>query len=129
MDIPQEQNEALDGIRKVMYAKDNSGHFNTYKYGSKAEEYATKVAVHEYELLEYECLESIKNGDSSPIEYYMYKNRMDIPTLCGFVDMLSFRVKRHLKMKHFKKMGDDILQRYADAFNIKLEELKDFKYE
>ncbi len=129
MHIPQEENEALEGTKKVMYAKDEKGHFTTYKYGSKAEEFATKIAVKEYELLEKECLEKIKKGISSPIEYFMYKNRMDLPTISSCVGMFSFRVKRHLLMKHFKKLNDKTLQRYADIFEINLQQLKDFKYE
>lgn len=122
--IPQEKNSALNGERKVMYAKGESGKYETHKYSSNAEEFATKTAVYEYELLEKESLQRIKEGISSPIEYFMYKNRMDIPTLSGFVGMFSFRVKRHLKMRHFKKLNDNILQKYADAFGISLEELK-----
>lgn len=126
MEIPQEKNEALNGERKVMYAKNGSGRFDKFQYGSKAEEFATKVAVNEYETLERESLEKIKKGLSSPIEYFMYKNRMDIATLSSFAHMFSFRVKRHLKMKHFKKLNDKILKRYADVFGIDLKELKEF---
>lgn len=125
--IPQERNSALDGQRKVMYAKNENGNFNRYKYGSKAEEYATKIAVEEYENLKRECLENIKKGISSPIEYFMYKNRMDLPTLSKFVQMFPFRVKRHLKMRYFKRLNDKTLQKYADAFEIDLNVLKDFR--
>ena len=59
----------------------------------------------------------------------MYKNRMDLPTLCSGVGMFSFRVKRHLKMKHFKKLNDEILKRYSNLFDISLKELKEFNYE
>ncbi len=54
---------------------------------------------------------------------------MDLPTLCSGVGMFSFRVKRHLKMKHFNKPNDEILQRYSNLFDISLKELKEFKYE
>ncbi len=127
MNIPQEQNEVLEGQRKLMYAKDESGHFSTFKYGSKVEEFATKTAVEEYERLKDECLERIRQGIASPIEYYMYENRMDLPTLASIVGILQFRVKRHLKMPVFKKMNDKLLLKYAQAFNIGIDELKDFK--
>ncbi|RXJ79362.1 hypothetical protein [Arcobacter sp. F2176] len=129
IDVPQENNSTLDGQKKVMYGTDDNGEFQRINYASSVEEYATITAVEEYKELEKECLEDIQNNIASPIKYYMYKNRMDLPTLTSAVDMFSFRVKRHLKMKIFKKLKDDTIKKYADAFNIEIEELKDFKYD
>ena len=127
IDIPQEKNSTLDGSQKVMYATSENGEFQRVNYGSSVEEFATKVAVEEYEILKKESLKNIESGLSSPIEYYMYENRMDLPTLASVVGMFQFRVKRHLTMKVFKKMNDKLLSKYSEAFNITLEELKDFK--
>ncbi len=127
--IPKEENSTLNGQQKVMYAKNSSGEFNRVNYASSAEEFATLTAVNEYKVLELECLEEIKKGISSPIKYFMYKNRMDLPTLCSGVGMFSFRVKRHLKMKYFLKINDKILKKYSDFFDISLKELKEFNYE
>lgn len=126
INIPNEGNESLEGVRKVMYAPNDKGEFQKHKYSSKIEEYCTKLAVEEYEILQKQALSDIENGSASPIAYYMYKNRMDIPTLSSVTGLFSFRVKRHLKQKYFKKLSDKILQKYADAFYIKIEELKDF---
>ena len=52
---------------------------------------------------------------------------MDLPTLSSAVGMFQFRVKRHLKMKVFRKLSNKILQKYADIFFITLDELKEFK--
>jgi len=127
LDIPQENNSTLNGQRKVMYGTNESGDFQRVNYASSVEEFATIAAVEEYKELEKECLEEIKNDISSPIKYFMYKNRMDLPTLTSVVEMFSFRVKRHLQMKHFKKLNEKTLQKYADAFAIEIDELKDFK--
>lgn len=127
IEIPQEENKTLGGIKKVMYAKGTEGDFQRVNYGSSVEEFATQVAVEEYEILKEESLKKISNNISSPIEYFMYENRMDLPTLSSVVGMMQFRVKRHLKMNNFKKLNDKILNKYAEAFNIKMEELKDFK--
>jgi len=126
IDIPDEGNSTLDGIKKVMYAPNNSGEFERYKYSSNVEEYCTKLAVEEYEILKEEAIEEIKQNISSPILYYMYTHRMDIPTLAGVTGLFQFRVKRHLKAEHFKKLKNNILQRYADAFQITINDLKDF---
>lgn len=127
IEVPKEANSTLDGIQKVMYAKNDQGEFDRYRYGSSVEEFATKIAIEEYELLKQECLVRIKQGIASPIEYFMYENRMDLPTLSSAVSMFQFRVKRHLRMSVFQKMSDGLLTRYADAFNITLQDLKDFR--
>jgi hypothetical protein len=124
IDIPQESNSTLNGKRKVMYAPNDDGEFERFNYGSSVEEYATKLAVEEYEIL---MEKSLKNPDSSPIEYFMYKNRMDMPTLASIVGMFQIRVKRHLKMSIFKKLNDKMLEKYASAFHTTIDELKGLK--
>lgn len=124
--VPKEDNSTLNGMQKVMYTKDSSGDFVRENYGSNIEEFATQTAVDEYELLKEEALINISKGISSPICFYMYENRMDLPTLSSMVAMFSFRVKRHLQMKHFKKLNEKILGKYALVFSISIEELKDF---
>lgn len=127
IEIPKERNATLDGMEKVMYAKNDQGEFERFNYGSSVEEFATQVAVEEYETLKKECLARIKQGISSPIEYFMYENRMDLPTLASAVGMFQWRVKRHLKMSVFQNMSDALLLRYADAFSLDLFYLKDFR--
>ncbi|MBE0495285.1 MAG: hypothetical protein IBX45_02620 [Campylobacterales bacterium] len=124
--VPQEPNATLEGIQKVMYATDEQGNFHKYNYGSSVEEFATKVAVEEYEYQQHMALEQLRQGDASPLLYYMYANRMDVPTLASAVGFFAFRVKRHLRMKHFKKLNDATLGKYAALFNLSLQELKDF---
>lgn len=128
IEVPKEENKTLNGMQKVMYTKDSQGDFITENYGSNIEEFATKAAVDEYELLKEEALLNIKNGISSPICFFMYENRMDLPTLSSMVGMFAFRVKRHLQMKHFKKLNEKLLQKYAEVFNISIDELRNFKH-
>jgi len=125
--VPQEENSTLDGIRKVMYAPDDKGNFQKVNYGSEVEEYATKLAVIEYEELMEKAKQEIRENIASPIAFYMYKNRMDIPTLASVVGMFQFNVKRHLKASIFQKLSEKNLQKYANAFQIELEALKGFK--
>lgn len=127
--IPQEENKTTNGQQKVMYAPNDDGKFETFKYGSSVEEYATGLAVEEYNILMEQSKENILAGKSSPIEYFMYKNRMDLPTLCSIVNMFQFRVKRHLKAKNFNKMKDKLLLKYADAFDISISELKGMNFD
>ncbi len=127
--IPQEKNKTIDGQQKVMYAPNDKGEFETFQYGSSVEEYATSLAVEEYNILMKKSKENILSGLSSPIEYFMYKNRMDVPTLASIVGKFQITVKRHSKSNIFKKLNKKILTQYADAFDISIEELQGLKFD
>jgi hypothetical protein len=49
---------------------------------------------------------------------------MDVEILAGYSGFWQWQVKRHLKPDVFKKLSDKKLQKYADAFNVKVEDLK-----
>lgn len=72
--------------------------------------------------------QKVINGEVSPIAYYMEKCISDLKTLAQYTGMAKWKVKRHLKVRIFKKLNDDILKRYADFFGISLEELKDIDH-
>ena len=129
INIPQEKNEAVNGQKKVMYAPNDIGEFKKFKYGSKVEEYATKLAVSEYEELKQNALKKAQEGEASCLEYFMYDNRMDLVTLSSVTGMFQFRIKRHFKVDIFKKLSDKVLTKYANAFNVKLQDLKEFEHE
>ena len=71
--------------------------------------------------------EQVKKGAASPIAYYMELHKMDMPILASYVGMWQWRVKRHFKPGVFKGLSETILKKYADAFNITVAELKNFK--
>jgi len=127
--IPQDENKTTDGQKKVMYAPNENGKFETFQYGSEVEEYATTLAVNEYNDLMEKSKNDILSGKSSPIEYFMYKNRMDIPTLASIVGKFQFTIKRHCQNKYFQKLNNKILLQYADAFDITIDELKGLKFD
>ena len=127
--IPQDVNKTTDGKKKVMYAPNDNGEFETFQYGSEVEEYATTLAVNEYTEMMENSKQDILSGKSSPIEYFMYKNRMDIPTLASVVGKFQFTVKRHCQNRYFQKLNDKLLLQYADAFDITVDELKGLKFD
>ena len=51
---------------------------------------------------------------------------MDLPLLAKYVGKWQWQVKRHMKPSVFYKLDTAILQRYADTFNITIEELVNF---
>ena len=49
---------------------------------------------------------------------------MDVSVLASYVEIWQWRVKRHFKPSVFKKLNSKVLQKYADVFEISIDELK-----
>ncbi|MEI8202469.1 MAG: hypothetical protein WCH34_05625 [Bacteroidota bacterium] len=71
-----------------------------------------------------EAKEKVRNGEISPIAYYMEKCLTDIPMLAKYTGFAKWKIKRHLNPVHFKKLNDAKLHKYADFFQISLDELR-----
>lgn len=76
----------------------------------------------EYRLKE--VSEKISAGKLSPLAWHMEKNLMELPMLSAYTGIMKWRIKRHLKPDIFIKLKPEILARYASAFNISIDELK-----
>ena len=127
-DIPQdESNLKSANMTEVVYVTDEN---NNYTTGNSIGWEAKKMALEESMQLINERIETAKknvaNGTESPISYFMELNKMDIPVLAAYVGMWKWSVKRHFKPKIFAKLSHSTLQKYADAFDISIEELKNF---
>lgn len=69
-------------------------------------------------------IKKIREGELSPLAYYMAKHLMDVRTLAKYVNLSSWKVKRHLKPHVFRDLDNAVLERYASVFKIGLEEVK-----
>ncbi len=72
--------------------------------------------------------EKVLNGEISPIAYYMEKCITDPSTLAKYTGIAAWRIKRHMKIKVFAKLKEETLKRYADFFEISVDELKDVEH-
>ncbi|MEI7896608.1 MAG: hypothetical protein WCJ26_06200 [bacterium] len=63
-------------------------------------------------------------GKVSPVVYYMEKNLLDPLNLSMMAGISLWRVKWHFKPGVFKRLKQNTLQKYATAFNINIEQLK-----
>ena len=70
-----------------------------------------------------EVRQLVRIGKASPVAYYMEKILMEVPMLAAYMEMPKWRVRRHLRMKVFKKLKPEILAKYAEIFGIRIEEL------
>ena len=115
-DVPQEGNATLAGHRKAVYAVGEDGKLRVVpSRGWEVEEVVTRQAV--------EDLERRAREARSPLEYHMYRARMDIAMLAGAVGIWRWRLRRHLRAQVFARLPLRLRRRYAEALGIAVEAL------
>ena len=106
------------------YSIDKEGHWNRQmiaNWGAK-DIVNTQIWIIVQERIN-DAISKILNGTMSPIGYYMVKCIMDVKLCSEFTGISTFKIKKHLKPKHFKKLSQETLALYAKAFEVTVEEL------
>lgn len=67
--------------------------------------------------------QQVESGKLSPLAFHMVIRQMDEALLSQYSSFYKWQVKRHLKPPVFKKLSQKKLQRYADIFEISIDEL------
>lgn len=127
--VPQDNgNLTKNNMKELVYATDENGDYTTaLSTGWEPKTIALSNSIDEINERIADAKSQVKNGEASPICYFMELNRMDLLILSNYVGMWKWRIKRHFKPAIFAKLNDRILQKYADAFSISVSELKNFK--
>ncbi len=130
-EVPQDEgNLSKSNMKELVYATDENGNYTTeLSSGWEPKTIALTNSLEDINERIAQALDNVRNGKASPIVYFMELKKMDVNILAGYVDMWKWRIKKHFKPKVFKGLSDRVLQRYADAFEISLAELKNFKPE
>ena len=63
-------------------------------------------------------------GLTSPLEYHMYRVRMDVPLLAQASGIWQWRIRRHFRPDLFARLSPTLLATYADAMGMTVEQLK-----
>ncbi len=115
-------------IRDVCYVADKDGHYTrALSKGWTPKNDAIKLAWNEiYEHAE-ETRLKVLDGKLSPIALYMELNIMDLAILANYMELPRWKVRRHLKMRGFKKLSKEMLSKYAEILNITAAELVDIE--
>lgn len=123
-DVPQDIGPK--DVEEIAYALDESGRYvKVQSIGWMPKNVANEQA---WEVIEGELdeqLRLIRAGKRSPLAYHMTKNLMTVGLLASYMNLPRWRIKRHLKPGPFGKLPVDILQRYADLFEISVPQLKE----
>ncbi|MGO3707678.1 MAG: hypothetical protein ACTJGD_09235 [Mesonia hippocampi] len=127
--VPQDKSSLSDKeLKELCYAVDDKGNYTTaLSSGWEPKSVALNGSIQLIQQRVEEAKKLVLAGEKSPIVYFMEKNKMDLSILASYVSLWKWRVKRHTKPKVFKKLSSKTLQKYADVFEISVEELKNFK--
>jgi hypothetical protein len=122
--VPQEAS-MLEDQRRACYALDADGRYvivpskgweveNIVNAQANAEIVA-KIDVAQRDVLE---------GRASALAYHMAVRQMDVALLAANAGLWSWRVRRHLKPAVYARLPQSFLQRYADALNLDIRQLR-----
>lgn len=127
-DIPQDKSKLESMTKEVYYVQDESGDYTTaLSKGWDVKSEALNVAWSDIEERIKEARAKVVEGEASPILFFMEYRLMDMSILTGYTGFWKWTIKRHLKPQVFDKLSQKKLQRYADAFNVTVDELKQMK--
>lgn len=124
-EVPQDQAFLKEGkIRDLYYVVDDHGHYTkALSKGWTPKNDAIKLAWNVvYEHAE-ETRKKILEGILSPLAFFMELNVMDPGILANYMNLPKRKVKRHLKMRGFKKLKPEMIARYAEVLGIDTEDL------
>jgi hypothetical protein len=123
--VPQEGNATLAGHRKAVYAVDDDGRLRIVpSRGWEVEEIVTRQAVEDLERRAADARRRALAGEASPLEYHMYRTRMDLALLSQATGLWRWRISRHFRPEVFARLPRPMLERYAEALGVSVEALR-----
>ncbi len=127
-EIPQDPSPLDKFTKEVCYAVDEKGEYTTgLSRGWQVKADALGITWKEAEARTGNAREKVKNGEASPILFFMELNMMDLSIVAAYTGFWQWTIKRHLKPAVFKKLSEKKLKKYAELFDVTVEELKSAK--
>lgn len=127
-EIPQDKSALNNYTRDMLYVKNSDGKYTTaLSEGWVVKKEALDNAWEDINERVKEAALAVMNGEKSPVLYFMELKLMDLQILSAYTGFWKFNIKRHMKPGVFARLSDEKLNKYAKAFDISLEELKNFK--
>ncbi len=128
-EIPQDRsNLETAKFKELCYAVDDEGKYVTAQStGWNPKTIALDNALQEINERVEVARQKVIANQTSPIEYYMELHKMDLSILSSYVGIWKWRVKRHFKPSVFKKLKNSTLEKYAEVFEISVNDLQQIK--
>jgi hypothetical protein len=127
-DLPQDDSSLIGFTKEVCYVKNSEGKYESdLSSGWSVKNEALDNAWNDINEQIAEAKKAINTGEKSPIYYFFVKHLMDFQVLSGYTGFWKLSIKKHMTPDGFKKLSDKKLEKYAQAFDITIDELKSFQ--
>jgi len=111
--------------RELIYSYDEHGEFQkTVGFHGEPDRVILQQAWDLFNDRIEEAKQKVLTGKVSPIAYYMEKSLADPLNLSMMAGIALWRVKWHFRPAVFNRLREKTLKKYAEAFNISVEQLK-----
>jgi hypothetical protein len=123
-DVPQENSAHYQGHQRACYALDDQGRYTVVaSNGWETEQIVNQLAVGDLRRALEETRQRALAGQASALEYHMQRCQMTPAMLAADAGLWRWRVRRHLKPAVFARLPATMLERYAHALRMSVEEL------
>jgi len=124
-EVPQDRGMITDERREVCYAVDDQGRYvMTGSAGWEPKNIANSQAWELIDRAARKALSRVWAGKASPLAYHMANHQMSVRLLANYAEISCFKVWLHLKPGLFRRLSIEILDRYANAFGMTVDDLK-----
>jgi len=125
---PVYKDQRFGQYREMLYDYDQDGKFvKNVGYHAEPDRVSLQQTWDFFNERIEEARQKVLAGLTSPITFYMEKNLVTPLDLSMHAGIGVWRVKRHLKPRVFAKLSEKTLKKYAEAFNITVEQLKNIE--
>ena len=123
--VPQDDENLMDGRgRELCYAVDENGNYvQVLSSGWAPKNAALLQAWAQINEEAKEALIRVKAGKVSPLAFFMARGMFDVALLSAYLDIPKRNIRAHLEPDNFRHLDDAMLGKYAEAFNISVDEL------
>jgi len=122
---PVYKNKSYGQYREMLYSYDENGNFQkSVSYHNEPDRVALQQSWDLFNERTEEARQKVLAGKASPIVYYMEKILADPLGLSLMAGVTFWKVKLHFRPFFFKRLNARTLAKYAEAFNISVDQLK-----
>jgi hypothetical protein len=123
-DVPQDLSSLGKITKEICYATDASGKYTTeLSKGWEIKMSALDVAWQDIGERVAAARAKVLKQEASPLLFFMELKLMDVGVLAAYTGFWKWQVRMHLRPAVFKKLSDRRLRRYAEVFDISIEDL------
>ena len=121
---PVYKDERYGQYRELLYNYSQDGNFEkNVGYHNESERVILQQAWDLFQERIEEARQRVLAGKVSPISYYMEKILTDPMSLSMMAGVPIWKVNLHLRPFFFRRMSDKTRKKYAEAFNITVDQL------